>query len=379
MKKKSEEIFASVYSKPPEITLLSPGRINLIGEHVDYYGGLVMPAAINKYIVLSIAKSTNQYSSVYSSNYDEKIVLDAQNLPIQTGSNWVKYLNTALEVVRESGFKSMTFDLTIISNLPTGAGLSSSAALVTGFIEIVSVLNEWNISYEKIALIAQTTEHRLGTPCGLMDQYASLFGKQDAFILLDCSTLKFRDVKVNLSNYILRLYNTRVHHALTDGGYAIRRKQGEAALEELKSFYSKPGSYRDFTIQELNDMPQFDAIQYKRARHAISEINRVGEFEKAILSNDLDTAGGILYATHHSLKNDYEVSCEEADYIVNVCKMEGVAGARIMGGGFGGCVLCLLEQKYEANFKEKLMKAYKNKFGFFPEAIEFLLGERSIH
>lgn len=379
MKKKSEEIFASVYSKPPEITLLSPGRINLIGEHVDYYGGLVMPAAINKYIVLSIAKSTNQYSSVYSSNYDEKIVLDAQNLPIQTGSNWVKYLNTALEVVRESGFKSMTFDLTIISNLPTGAGLSSSAALVTGFIEIVSVLNEWNISYEKIALIAQTTEHRLGTPCGLMDQYASLFGKQDAFILLDCSTLKFRDVKVNLSNYILRLYNTRVHHALTDGGYAIRRKQGEAALEELKSFYSKPGSYRDFTIQELNDMPQFDAIQYKRARHAISEINRVGEFEKAILSNDLDTAGGILYATHHSLKNDYEVSCEEADYIVNVCKMEGVAGARIMGGGFGGCVLCLLEQKYEANFKEKLMKAYKNKFGFFSEAIEFLLGERSIH
>ena len=144
--------------------------------------------------------------------------------------------------------------------------------------------------------------------------------------------LKYKEVKVNLTNYILRLFNTKVHHALTDGGYAKRRKQGEAALEELKSFYSKPGSFRDFSEEELEHMPTFDDIQSRRARHAITEIKRVKEFENAVNQNDFERAGNLMYLSHQSLKFDYQVSCDEADYIVNVAKLEGVAGARIMGG-----------------------------------------------
>lgn len=378
MKDKSAEIFTKVYDRLPELTILSPGRINLIGEHIDYYGGLVMPAAIDKYIGLSLGPSKLQMSSVYSSNYNERFELNTLQPEQPAIPGWIKYLSKALSILFESGFVSKPFDIAIHSCLPTGAGLSSSAALVTGFVEILSVYNEWNIGYDKIALIAQTTEHRLGTPCGLMDQYASLYGKSDSFILLDCADLKFKAVKVNLNHFILRLFNTKVHHALTDGGYAIRRKQGEAALEELKSYYSKPGSFRDFTLEELDQMPAFDAIQSKRARHAITEISRVTEFEKAVVDNDLERAGSLLYASHQSLKFDYQVSCDEADYIINVAKMEGVAGARIMGGGFGGCVLCLLEKKYEQPFKEKLIKAYNKKFGFEPEPIEFSLGQRQV-
>lgn len=379
MKSRAVEIFSEVYDRQPQLTVLSPGRINLIGEHIDYYGGLVMPAAIDKYVGISLGASNGYQSSVYSFNYNEKYLLDTNEPEQQPSQSWIKYLTKALSILLESGFKSKPFDIIISSNLSTGAGLSSSAALVTGFVEILSEYNDWNIAYDKIALIAQTTEHRLGISCGLMDQYASLFGKKDSFILLDCSDLKFKEVKVNLNNYILRLFNTKVHHALTDGGYAKRRKQGEAALDELKSFYSKPGSFRDFSVDELEHMPAFDDIQSRRARHAITEIKRVKEFENAVNQNDFERAGNLMYLSHQSLKFDYQVSCDEADYIVNVAKLEGVAGARIMGGGFGGCVLCLLEKKYEQTFKERLVVAYKKKFGFEPEPIDFSLGQRQVY
>ncbi|MEP7266314.1 MAG: galactokinase [Saprospiraceae bacterium] len=379
MKNKSRDIFTEIFNRQPEISIHSPGRINLIGEHIDYYGGFVMPAAIDRYIGLSIGKTLAESCSVYSAAYHEKYSIDISGVEQPIRAPWVRYFTMGLNVLAESGFHTRAFNLTIDSDLPTGAGLSSSAALLTGFIEILSVLNKWSMAREKIALLAQTIEHRLGTPCGLMDQYASLFGKKDCFILLDCANLKYREIHVRLGDYRLRLYNTKVHHELTDGGYSSRRKQGEAALEELKSFYSKGGSYRDFTMSELDQMPIFDPIQYKRAKHAITEHQRVHEFAHAVDKNNFETAGSLLYATHQSLKDDYEVSCVEADHIVEIAKLEGIAGARMMGGGFGGCVLCLMDKKYEEPFNHHLFKSYRKRFGFDPELIEFELGEREIY
>lgn len=378
MKKSAASFYEELYHKAPSIVVQSPGRINLIGEHIDYYGGYVMPASIDRYITIALGDSDLPDSKVYSATYDDLIVIPRQGMEVNAKNHWKKYILKALEILKESGFESKAFNAVLTSSIPTGAGLSSSAALLCGFVSAMAEYNGWIISLEKIALLAQTTEHRLGTPCGLMDQYASLMGKRDSFLLIDFVGLKLREIKVDLKQYVLRLINTKVHHELTDGGYARRRKEGEAALEELKSFYSKTGSYREFSLDELNGMPVFDETQYKRARHAISEHIRVKQFEVAVTHGDFQSAGRLMYETHESLKSDYEVSCEEADFIVDLAKEHHVAGARIMGGGFGGCVLTLMEAHIEAAFKHKLIPAYEKRFGLTPEFIDVNLGERSV-
>lgn len=337
-----------------------------------------MPASIDRYITICLGPSTQSDSRVYSASYDEQIIIPAGYTSVESNNHWKKYILVALSILKESGFVSNPFEMSIESNIPTGAGLSSSAALLCGFISALAEHNHWMIIPEKIALIAQTTEHRLGTPCGLMDQYASLMGQSDSFLLIDFSNLKIKKVKVDLKNYVLRLINTKVHHELTDGGYARRRREGEAALESLKSFYSKSGGYREFSLDELEAMPKFDDTEYKRAKHAITEHVRVIQFEQAIQMGDLELAGHLMYATHESLRLDYNVSCEEADFIVAAAKSSGIAGARIMGGGFGGCVLCLMDCNVEQAFKDKLKGDYEKRFGLIPEYIDVNLGERQI-
>ncbi|MEP7322783.1 MAG: galactokinase [Saprospiraceae bacterium] len=378
MRPNSANLFEELYHKAPVVIVESPGRINLIGEHIDYYGGYVMPAAIDKYITIMLGPSDQADSKVYSASYDEQIIIPASSVSDSSGNHWKKYILKILEILNESGFKTKPFNVVLMSTIPVGAGLSSSAALLCGFVSALAEFNGWMISLEKIALLAQTTEHRLGTPCGLMDQYASLMCKKDSFLLIDFAGLKIREIKVDLKEYILRLVNTKVHHELTDGGYARRRHEGESALEELKVFYSKSGSYREFNLSELETMPVFNEIEYKRAKHAITEHQRVIQFSEAVTESDFEHAGQLLYATHDSLKNDYEVSCEEADFIVEHAKIASVAGARIMGGGFGGCVLCLMHRDVESDFKKNLLPAYEKQFGLIPEFIDVNLGERSM-
>lgn len=373
-----EILFSEIYHVAPTIKVQSPGRINLIGEHIDYYGGYVMPAAIDRYIVICLGPADQSDSKVYSGTFDEQIIIPANGTIDPGNHHWKKYIIKVLEILLESGYKSRPFNVALTSTIPVGAGLSSSAALLCGFVSALAEYNGWLISLEKIALIAQTTEHRLGTPCGLMDQYASLMGKKDSFLLIDFDGLKIKEIKVDLKEYVLRLINTKVHHELTDGGYARRRREGESALESLKSFYSKSGSYREFSIDELNAMPPFDQTEFKRARHAISEHQRVIQFAEAVAQGDFLFAGELMYATHESLKHDYAVSCEEADFIVEEAVKSGVAETRIMGGGFGGCVLCLMDYSVEAAFKEVLVPAYEKKFGLTPEFIDVNLGERVV-
>lgn len=362
----------------PVLVIQSPGRINLIGEHIDYYGGYVLPASIDRYITLEFGMATDGITKVYSKEYDEEIILDIDPISTIPLDHWKKYILQALNILSESSFHAKPFQMALQSNIPVGAGLSSSAALLCGFITGLSQLNDWSISKEKIALLAQSTEHRLGTPCGLMDQYASLFGKQDSFLLIDFNGMKVKPIQVNLKDFGLLLINTNVHHQLTDGGYARRRREGESALETLKSFYGKRGNYRDFSLDELTGMPLFDETEFRRARHAISENKRVLQFVDAIESGDVATAGKLMYQSHASLRDDYQVSCEEADIIVAHAQEHSVTGARMMGGGFGGCVLCLIKKDIENQFIETLIPLYRSRFGFSPEVIQVNLGEQSV-
>jgi galactokinase len=378
VKEKSIQTYINRYGSQPEITILSPGRINLIGEHIDYYGGWVLPAAIDRYIALSIGAHEMSQQIIYSSSFDESIQLTKREEKIAQ-NQWGRYLQMSTEVLSEIGLVSAPFTMTIDSNLPVGAGLSSSAALVTGFFEVLALFNGWSLTPEKNALLAQSVEHRLGTPCGLMDQYASLFGRHDSFLYLDCQSLKTEQIKIEWGDYQMALYNTKVHHTLTDGGYARRRQQGEAALDELKVFYSKPGSFREFTLDELEQMPAFDPLASRRARHAITEHQRVRDVIKAIDAKDLEQMGSYLYASHASLRDDYEVSCREADFIVSQAQLEGVAGARIVGGGFGGCVLVLIHHSMASAFQKILQAGYSQKFHNELEMIPVALGQRQVY
>lgn len=363
------------FDSQPVWHISSPGRINLIGEHIDYYGGYVMPAAINRYTDLIIGKSKGP-SSIYSGLFNE---LYTVHPPDKSPPVWSKYFNYGLQILKESGYQSIPFNLWVDSTIPLGAGLSSSAALLCGFVSSLNQLNQWSIPTQKIAYLAQTIEHRLGTPCGLMDQYACLYGKKNAFLLLDCSNLSFQYIPVDMREYEWVLINTLVFHQLNDGEFARRRREGEHALESLKSFFSKSGSYRDFSLSELDEIPVLTEVEMKRARHAISEHNRIKLFSESIKANDWARAGTYMYETHYSLKNEYEVSCPEADFIVALAQDHKVAGARIMGGGFGGCVLCLIDKDQTDSFVTKLEEEYTQAFNQAPAIIQVELGEFSIN
>lgn len=370
-----KDSYFRLYGSSPDWTIRAPGRINLIGEHIDYYGGYVMPAAIDRYTELQIGPSPESFSTLYSKKYDESVNL-SQN---QARSNhWSAYPDMALQILRESGYNTAPFRLWIGSNLPAGAGLASSAALLCGFITALNRFNGWSLQPQKVAFLAQAAEHRLGTPCGLMDQYACLFGKKDSFLLMDCSDLTVKHIPVDLKQFELVLVNTLVHHQLNDGGFAQRRKEGEGALESLKSFFSKTGTYRDFHMGELDEIPVLTDTETRRARHAISEHRRVLRFAELVSEGDWVGAGLCMYETHASLRDDYEVSCAEADYIVQTAYNLGAAGARIMGGGFGGCVLCLMDQEQKSFILNQIVSGYVEKFNRTPEVIEVRLGEMEI-
>jgi len=370
-----KDSYFQLFGSSPDWTVRAPGRINLIGEHIDYYGGYVMPAAIDRCTELQIGPGTASKAMLYSRKYGELVSFDKDPVP---SSHWSAYPDMALQILRESGYETAPFRLWIGSDLPAGAGLASSAALLCGFITALNRFNGWSLPASKIAYLAQAAEHRLGTPCGLMDQYACLFGKKDTFLLMDCGDLTIKYIPVDLRQYELILVNTLVHHQLNDGGFARRRKEGEGALESLKSYFSKTGTYRDFNLDELDEIPVLTDTEARRARHAISEHRRVLRFAERVGEGDWEGAGQCMYETHASLRDDYEVSCAEADFIVEVSRATGAAGARIMGGGFGGCVLCLVDKEKKTFILNQVVEGYVEKFRIAPEVIEVKLGELEI-
>ena len=366
--------YISLFEKNPEVKVQTPGRINLIGEHTDYNLGFVLPAAINKYTFFAAGKNESKTASIHSADYNEttQVAIDIQNVK---STGWMKYMESMMIGLQEEGFEIDGFNLVFGGNIPIGAGLSSSAALTCGLYYALSELFDLGISKEKIATMAQASEHRVGLNCGLMDQYAVTFSKKDHCLFLDCRNLEYKFFPAVLDGYTIVLLDTCVTHELTDSEYNNRRNDVENVVEIVKQKYPEVASARDLTKEMLEVLAdQIDPI--KRAHFVINENARVVNSCDALSQNDLISMGKYMNQSHHGLSKMYEVSCEELDFLADFAqKDDQVLGARMMGGGFGGCTINIVKKGYVNEFISTATLAYKAVFSIDLKPYQVDLGE----
>jgi galactokinase len=347
------------------VTVRSPGRINLIGEHTDYNDGFVMPAAIDKQIVIRIERNGSPDAcTLRAKNLDKSFTFSLAAVKPQP-SGWENYVLGVIHEFQELGAKMAGFDAEIEGNVPIGSGMSSSAALEcsTGY-----GLNElFDLGFDKDTIIkaAQRAEHGyVGTNCGIMDMFASVRGREGHVIRLDCRSLEYDYFPLELGDYELLLLNTNVSHSLASSAYNTRREECEEGVRILGK--TNPGirKLRDVDEQMLDvGWDQLPDNVARRCRHIVRENNRVLEAGKVLEAGDLARMGELMYASHHSLRHDYEVSCPELDFLVDQTKDHpGVLGARMMGGGFGGCTLNLVRSADRDTLIKKLAASYRDEF-----------------
>ncbi len=368
LKKKIEQKFPELFQTKPNI-YAAPGRINIIGEHTDYNMGFVMPAAIDKYIVFAVQMNSanvhrfysidyNQYQEVQSLSKDQKLYF------------WAKYLMGVLAQFEKEQPLNTCFDVVFGGDIPLGAGLSSSAALESGMATAVNHLLGLNKEPLELVKLAQKAEHEYaGVMCGIMDQYASVFGKKNHVFKLDCRTNTHHYFPLELGDYELWLVNTKVKHSLASSEYNDRRAECERAVSYFQTHDSGIQSLSDVSLELINQHPQMpDAVSYKRSKFIVEELLRVDEASRVLDLGNLEELGKLLYQTHHGLQHEYEVSCQELDFLVDETRiMPQVLGARMMGGGFGGCTLNLVHKDFSGDFEKKLTTSYQNKFSIAPE------------
>lgn len=358
--------FKTVFHHEPESIFLSPGRINFIGEHVDYNDGFVLPAAINKYICFAVSTSESDEFTLVAQDLNETYRFNWQNEIKPIDKMWVNYMLGVLHQLKVRGFTFKGLNVVFSSTIPMGAGLSSSAALECGFGYVLNKLFHLGLSREEIALIGQQAEHTfVGVKCGIMDQFASVFGKKNKVIKLDCTTLEHEYHTADFKYYSLLLFDSNVKHTHLTSGYNTRREEVEQGLAILKNKFSSVKTFRDVTAHQLNELKEeLGETIYKRCLFVINEIKRVNEAVYALDRNHFEALGKLMFETHEGLSNAYEVSCEEVDFLVDFVKNEKqVIGSRMMGGGFGGCSINLVEKGCEEKLFEKISKAYFEQFG----------------
>ena len=350
----------------------SAGRINLIGEHTDYNGGFVFPGAIDKVIMAEIRPNDTDKVRVYSIDIDDyaEFGLNEADAPQQS---WARYIFGVCREIIKRGGRVEGFDAVFAGNVPLGAGLSSSAALESCFAFAINDLYNGNsIDKFELARIGQSTEHNYcGVNCGIMDQFASVFGKKGHLMRLDCRSMEFEYFPFKADDYTLVLVDSVVKHELADSPYNKRRASCERVAKRLG-------------IETLRDadMAMLDAVKsditaedYFRAKFVIEEKDRVLEVCDALVRNDFDTVGRCMYETHHGLSKDYEVSCEELDFLNDIAKECGVTGSRIMGGGFGGCTINLVKNDLLDSFIDKAKTLFNEKYGHEPKIYEVIISD----
>lgn len=350
----------------------SAGRINLIGEHTDYNGGFVFPGAIDKVIMACIRPNDTDKVNLYSLDLKESTTfgLNEADAPSQ---QWARYVFGVCRETIKRGGSVKGFDAAFAGNVPLGAGLSSSAALESCFAFAINDLFNGNtIEKFELAKIGQSTEHNYcGVNCGIMDQFASVFGKKDCLIRLDCRSLEFEYFPFKIDGYKLVLVDSVVKHELVDSPYNKRRQSCERVAHRLGLE----------TLRDA-DMAQLDAVKadisaedYMRAKFVIEEKERVLEVCDALNRGDIETVGRLMYDCHRGLSKDYEVSCEELDYLNDVAKECGVVGSRIMGGGFGGCTINLVaDDKYDS-FISTVTEKFAQKYGHAPKIYDVVISD----
>lgn len=350
----------------------SAGRINLIGEHTDYNGGFVFPGAIDKVIMAEIKPNGTDTVRVFSIDIDDyaEFGLNEDDAPEQS---WARYIFGVCREIIKRGGTVKGFDAVFAGNVPLGAGLSSSAALESCFAFAMNdMFNDNSIDKFELARIGQSTEHNYcGVNCGIMDQFASVFGRKDHLMRLDCRSMEYEYFPFKPEGYTLVLLDSVVKHELADSPYNKRRASCERVAKRLGL-----DTLRDATMEMLEAVKgDITAEDYFRAKFVIEEKQRVLDVCDALNRGDYDTVGRCMYETHRGLSKDYEVSCEELDYLNDIARECGVTGSRIMGGGFGGCTINLVKNELLEPFVAKARKDFKAKYGHEPKVYEVIISD----
>jgi galactokinase len=348
---------------------IAPGRVNLIGEHTDYAEGFVMPAAINFATLAAISPRADGKIVIYSQNFGEEAVFDASALPASAAHRWCDYPIGVVKIIAGEGHAIPAFSLSICGDVPLGSGLSSSASLEVA--TALAVLSLIGASYPGpvLARLCQRAENEfVGASCGIMDQFISANGKQDHALLLDCRDLSFKLAPIP-ANVALVIADTMVKHSIAGGDYKTRRAESEAACAVIASHRPGVKFLRDCTLEDLEKWgSEMAPKSFLRARHIISENLRTVAAAEALLAGNLTELGRLMAEAHRSYSQDFEASCPEADAMVDLAQdLPGLIGARLTGGGFGGCTINLVEQEHASAFAKSLAGRYAIKTGIEPQ------------
>ncbi|MCV9933166.1 galactokinase [Flavobacterium sp. LS1R47] len=357
--------FKEKFGNEPQKIVLSPGRINIIGEHIDYNDGYVLPAAIDKIICFALEKNHSKKSKIYAIDINDEFEFDLTKEIQLSHIVWTNYILGVVKQLQDNGFTLEGFNCVFSSNIPVGSGLSSSAALECGMIYGIKELFDLTIKKVDIALLGQKAEHWVGINCGIMDQFSSVYGLQNKVIKLDCKTLEFEYHEANFNDYALVLFDSNVKHSLFTSEYNTRREECEKGLLIIKNNFPAIKSFRDCTENQLLSIrDKMDKTVFKRVHYVIKEISRVSQACEALDNGNIELLGQLLFDTHDGLSNEYEVSCEELDMLVATAKEnDAIIGSRLMGGGFGGCTINLIKKGKENEVKNKFSSLYLDIFG----------------
>ena len=361
--------FLEIFNEKP-LLVRSPGRVNLIGEHTDYNNGFVLPAAIDKAIYFAVSPREDRECKLYSFDLNDDISFNLDKLEFSK-KGWPNYLMGMIDQLIKSGHVFKGFNCVFGGDIPIGAGLSSSAALEAGL--GFSLNHIFNLGIDKLTLVklAQKAENEfVGVNCGIMDQYINIFGKNGHVLRIDCQSLDYEYFPFEFDNISVVLFDTCVSHSLASSEYNQRRKECNLGVDLIKKDNPSVKSLRDVSTALLSSyQDQMDPIVYKRCKYAVEENDRVLKACECLNDGNLKAFGDLMYQTHFGLSNDYEVSCPELDFLVELIKNNNaVYGSRMMGGGFGGCTINLIENETIAEVKEFVTKSYREKFGKEPRA-----------
>lgn len=356
------EIFLQRYGQP-DICVKSPGRINLLGEHTDYNEGYVLPAAIDLAVYIALSKRSDHELNWLAADLNQTYEGNTEQLN-RSNIGWPDYWLGAIQQLQMAGHKINGFNAVVKADLPIGAGLSSSAALTCGILFALNHVFDLNLPTLQLIRMAQATEQSyIGLQCGIMDQFANMMGRADEVILLDCRSIDYRYVPFHFSEMELVLLDTGVKHSLASSAYNRRREECLEGVSEIKKNYPAIQSLRDATIQMVKESIPPDSVIYKRCIYVVQENERVLQAAAQLPTNDFAGFGKNMFATHTGLSNLYEVSCDEADFLVDLAHESGcVLGARMMGGGFGGCVLVLVPKAAKTTWISLAKERYREKY-----------------
>jgi galactokinase len=362
--------FEATFNQEVELISAAPGRINIIGEHTDYNFGLAMPTAINRYVILGFSFNDSNTVRLFSESFNSELTFELDKDP-NPFESWQKYLVGAINIFKQSFKIGKGFNVYVWGDVPLGSGVSSSAAIEVAMMNLLRKAFKAKFTDIELVLKCQQIEHQyLNVKSGLLDQYASMFSVGGKLMVLDFKSLDHTYIDVNLKGYQWVLVNTKVKRELSSSKYSERVAETQEALSFIKQVNPKVSHFRDVSLADLSVL--HNEVLRKRMHHFVTENQRVLDLAVAFKANDIKKVGDILIEGHVSLRDDYEVSCQELDFLVEKAKQfEGFLGGRMMGGGFGGCTINLIESDKVQQFKDYILPIYKDKFHIEGEFMVF--------